>query len=292
VNPILYQGARPVFIDSERQSWNIDPQALSEALTAKAKVNRLPRAVIVVHLYGQSADMAPILEVCQRYEVPVLEDAAEAVGTLYQGRPAGAWGALAAYSFNGNKIITTTGGGMLSSPNAEWISKARYWSTQAREPGLAYQHVDVGYNYRLSNVLAAIGRGQLRVLDDRVKQRRSIAERYQKAFTGVQGLTFAPDAGHGLHTRWLSCLLVDEKHFGTHRDGLIRVLDAANIECRPVWKPMHLQPLFSGTEFFGAGVSGDLFARGVCLPSSSSLREDEVDYIAAAVVSAGGRGAG
>jgi len=280
-NPIRYLGAKPVFLDSERQSWNLDPQRLADALKQRAAQNKLPKAVVVVHLYGQSADMDAILEVCARYEVPVLEDAAEAVGTLYKGRPAGSMGAVNVFSFNGNKIITTTGGGMLASPNQAWVDKARFWSTQARDPGVAYEHTELGYNYRLSNVLAGIGRGQLQVLDARVAQRRAVAQRYREAFADLPGISLMPEAPWGLHTYWLSVFLIDAARFGADRDALIHALSAENIESRPVWKPMHLQPLNRDCEAVGGEVAEDLFARGICLPSSSSLSEaDQARVIA------------
>jgi pyridoxal phosphate-dependent aminotransferase EpsN len=279
VNPVGYLGARSVFVDSERQSWNIDPSLLAETLAARARANRLPKAVIVVHLYGQCADMDPILEACARHGVPVFEDAAEALGATYKGRPAGTFGQLAAFSFNGNKIITTSGGGMLVSSNSDWIKRARFWSTQARDPGIAYEHSDVGYNYRLSNVLAAIGRGQLMVLDERVRQRRAVWERYRVAFAGLAGLEPMPEASYGFHTRWLSCFLVDAAVFGATRDDLLARLGAADIEARPVWKPMHLQPLFRDAETVGGAVAEDLFARGFCLPSSSSLTPSDQDRV-------------
>jgi pyridoxal phosphate-dependent aminotransferase EpsN len=279
VNPVGYLGARPVFIDSDRHTWNLDPGLLAEALAARARANRLPKAVVVVHLYGQCADMDPIVEACGRYGVPILEDAAEALGATYKTRPAGTLGALSAFSFNGNKIITTSGGGMLVSSNADWIKRARFWSTQARDPGIAYEHSDVGYNYRLSNVLAAIGRGQLMVLDERVRQRRAVANRYIDAFAGLPGIEPMPEASYGLHTRWLSCFLIDPLAFGCSRDDLLGRLTAADIEARPVWKPMHLQPLFRGFEVIGGGVAEDLFARGLCLPSSSSLTRADQDRV-------------
>jgi pyridoxal phosphate-dependent aminotransferase EpsN len=287
VNPIGYLGARPIFLDSDRASWNLDPALLADVLEKKAAEGALPKAVIVVHLYGQSADMDPILEVCARHGVAVLEDAAEAVGTLYKGRPAGTLAEVGVYSFNGNKIITTTSGGMLVARDPAWVEKARYWSQQAREPAVEYHHVDVGYNYRMSNVLAGIGRGQLEVLDERVAARRAVAFRYRDAFGDLDGLSLMPQAPYGLHTNWLSCFLVDEIKLGVSRDGLIRALAAQDIESRPVWKPMHLQPLFEGAEVHGGAVSADLYRRGICLPSSSSLGDDEqgrvIDALRAAV---------
>jgi pyridoxal phosphate-dependent aminotransferase EpsN len=269
-NPIHYLGAQPVFLDSDFETWNMDPELLRKALK-----RRRPKAVVVVHLYGQCADMDPILEACREYEAPVLEDAAEALGATYGGQPAGTLGDVGAFSFNGNKIITTTGGGMLVSRNAAWVEKARFWSQQARDPGLAYHHTEMGYNYRMSNVLAGIGRGQLEVLDLRVRQRRAIAFRYRDAFADLPGIALMPQAPYGLHTNWLSCFLVDEKRFGCSRDELICALDQADVESRPVWKPMHLQPLYAGSPRFGGDVAEDLFRRGICLPSSSSLSATE-----------------
>ena len=274
-NPILYLGAEPVFIDSDYKTWNMDPNILEEALKQSARVGKLPKALVVVDLYGQSADMDPIRLACERYDVPILEDAAEALGTLYKGKPAGLLGDLAAFSFNGNKIITTTGGGMLGSPNRAWVEKVRFWAQQARDPGLAYQHSEIGYNYRMSNVLAGIGRGQLEVLDLRVQQRRAIAFRYRDGFADLPGITLMPQAPYGRHTNWLSCFLIDENLFGSTRDELIRALDQADVESRPVWKPMHLQPLFKGCERYGGEVAEDLFNKGICLPSSSSLCEED-----------------
>ncbi len=278
-NPIRYLGAEPVFLDSDYRTWNLDPGVLDHALRERARRNKLPRAVVVVHLYGQCADMDPILALCRRYDIPVLEDAAEALGATYKSHPAGTLADVAAFSFNGNKIITTTGGGMLVSRNAGWIAKARFWSQQARDPGLAYQHSELGYNYRMSNVLAGIGRGQLEMLNLRVQQRRAIAFRYRDAFADLPGISLMPQAPYGLHTNWLSCFLIDEEKFVCSRDELIGALDAANIESRPVWKPMHMQPLYAGCECFGGDVAEDLFRRGICLPSSSSLALEDQLYV-------------
>jgi pyridoxal phosphate-dependent aminotransferase EpsN len=278
-NPIRYLGAEPVFIDSNYETWNMDPELLEDALRQRALRNRLPRAVIVVDLFGQCADLEPLLKSCRKYEVPLLEDAAEALGGSYKNRSAGTWGDVGAFSFNGNKIITTTGGGMLVSNNREWVDKARHWSTQARCPGIAYEHSDMGYNYRLSNVLAGIGRGQLEVLAARVEQRRSVAFRYRAAFSDLEGITFMPQAGYGLHTNWLSCFLIDQQRFGCSRDELIRFLDAAGVESRPVWKPMHMQKLYQDCARYGGSVAEHLFAHGICLPSSSSLTPEEQAYV-------------
>jgi len=276
VNPILYLGARPVLLDSERTSWNLDPNQLEDVLRAKDRAGKLPKALVVVHLYGQSADLDAILPLAARYGVPVLEDAAEALGTLHRGRQVGCLGDVGALSFNGNKIITTTGGGALVSSDASKVEKSRFWATQARDPGIAYEHSELGYNYRMSNVLAGIGRGQLKVLAERVRQRRAIAFAYQDAFADMDGLSLMPQADWGLHTNWLSVFTVDEAQLGISRDGLIAALAKENIEARPAWKPMHLQPLFEGAERHGGAVAEDVFARGICLPSSSFLTEDDL----------------
>ena len=286
-NPIRYLGAEPVFLDSNRETWNMDPELLARALASRASRNRLPKAVVVVHLYGQIADMASILDVTKRYGVPVLEDAAEALGATYRGQPAGSFGDIAAFSFNGNKIITTAGGGMLTAQDQAHVDKARYWSTQAKDPGLAYEHSELGYNYRMSNVLAGVGRGQLEVLDLRVNQRRAIAAMYRDAFADLPGIEPMPEAQHCFSTKWLSCFLIDEAKFGCSRDELIQRLDDSAIETRPVWKPMHLQRLFETCESIGGAVAEDLFRRGICLPSSSNLsiedRQRVVDGVRSAV---------
>jgi len=289
-NAILYQGGVPVFLDSDYATWNLDPGLLRDALRQQAARKRLPKALVVVHLYGQSADMDPILEACGEYGVTVIEDAAEAAGSLYKGNPAGSLGAAGIYSFNGNKIITTTGGGMLASRNQAWVEKARFWSQQARDPALHYQHSELGYNYRMSNVLAGIGRGQLEALDLRVRQRRAIAFRYRDAFADLPGISLMPQAPYGLHTNWLSCFLLEERAFGCSRNDLIAALEAANVESRPVWKPMHLQPLYSRNECFGGAVAQDLFERGICLPSSSSLSGEQQLYIVNIIRRAAGAG--
>ncbi len=239
----------------------------------------MPRAGAVVDLYGQWADMDPMRAACAEYGIPILEDAAEALGATYKGKPAGASSDVAAFSFNGNKIVTTTGGGMLVSRNSAWVEKARFWSQQARDPGLEFRHSEVGYNYRMSNVLAGIGRGQLEVLNLRVLQRRAIAFRYRDGLSDIPGISLMPQASYGLHTNWLSCFLIDEKEFGISRDELIKALDKANVDSRPVWKPMHLQALYAGCECFGGEVAVDLSKRGICLPSSSSLSLEDQMYV-------------
>ena len=287
-NPVRYLGAEPIFLDSEWRTWNLDPTILADALAERAARGRLPKAVIVVHLYGQCANMAPILAVCNRYDVPVLEDAAEALGATYQGQPAGTLGAVGIYSFNGNKMITTSGGGMLVSRNSAWVEKARFWAQQARDPGLAYEHSELGHNYRMSNVLAGIGRGQLHVLDEHVHSRRSIAFRYRDAFADLDGIALMPQASFGLHTNWLSCFLLDEERFGCSRDALIHRLDQAGVESRPVWKPMHLQPFYAGSPCYGGHIAEELFRRGICLPSSSSLSPEEQSHVVSVVREAAG----
>jgi pyridoxal phosphate-dependent aminotransferase EpsN len=283
VNPILYLGAIPVFIDSEASTWNMDPELLRVALEDAARKQRLPRAVVVVDLFGQCADMDPIRHVCAAYGVTILEDAAEALGAVYKGEAAGTLGDVGVYSFNGNKIITTSGGGMLVCRDPGLAEKVRFWASQARDAGLAYEHSAIGYNYRLSNVLAGMGRGQFEVLDLRVEQRRAVARRYRDVFADIPGITPMPQAPAGLHTHWLSCFLIDEDRFGLSRDELIGHLEAAGIESRPVWKPMHLQPLYASAECYGGRVAEDLFRRGICLPSSSGLTLEEQNRVTAEV---------
>jgi pyridoxal phosphate-dependent aminotransferase EpsN len=274
-NPVVYLGGRPVFVDSERRSWNMDPDLLVEALDRRAKTNRLPKAVILVHLYGQSADIEPIQAACRHHGVTLIEDAAEALGATYRGRAPGSFGFAGIYSFNGNKIITTSGGGMLVSADKRMIDHARKLSTQAREPAPHYQHEEIGYNYRLSNVLAAIGRGQLQALKDRVAARRRNFDYYCRALGDLPGIDFMPEATWGRATRWLTCITVDPAKLGVDREAIRLALEAENIEARPVWKPMHLQPVFRDCERIGGDVAADLFERGLCLPSGSSLtRED------------------
>ncbi|MDB4642664.1 DegT/DnrJ/EryC1/StrS family aminotransferase [Verrucomicrobia bacterium] len=278
-NPVLYENAKPVFIDSERLSWNLDPQLLEEFLKKRADRNQLPRLVTVVHLFGQSADLDAILDICARYELPLLEDAAESLGTNYKGKPTGTLGDIGVFSFNGNKMITGTAGGMMISKNEEFINKARKWSTQARDEdpeGINnYIHSEIGYNYRMSNVLAGIIRGQFEVLDERVSQRIAVFSRYEQAFAGLEGIVAQPEVSWGNHTRWLSCFTIDEQKFGVSQADIIRHLEVHNIESRPVWKPLHTQPLFEGYESVGGEVAEDLNRRGICLPSSSNLSEED-----------------
>lgn len=271
VNPILYLGGRPLLIDSERRSWNMDPQLLAEALNRRARSGRLPKAVVVVHLYGQSADLTPMQAACNYYGIPLIEDAAEALGSRYYERMPGTLGKAGIYSFNGNKIITTSGGGMLVAQDAALMAQARQLATQARDPAPHYQHSQIGYNYRMSNVLAGIGRGQLRVLEERVQARRRNFTFYHAALQHLPGIDFMPEAPWGEHTRWLTCITVDAAQFGATREDLRLALEAANIESRPVWKPMHLQPVFADYPVIGGQVAAQLFADGLCLPSGSNL---------------------
>jgi dTDP-4-amino-4,6-dideoxygalactose transaminase len=282
-NPIAYLGANPVFIDSDRTSWNMDPQLLVDALDQRAKLGKLPKAVVLVHLYGQSADIDPILQACNRYEVPLIEDAAEALGATYKDRTPGTFGLMGIYSFNGNKIITTSGGGMLVSDDSALIAKAKFLSTQARDPAPHYQHSEIGYNYRLSNVLAGIGRGQLRVLADRVNARRRNFEMYQAALSDLPGIEFMPEADYGRSTRWLSCLTINPAKFGCDREQVRLVLAGQQIESRPVWKPLHSQPIFANCEVIGGQVAENLFKNGLCLPSGSNLTESDVNRVIDAI---------
>jgi pyridoxal phosphate-dependent aminotransferase EpsN len=279
VKPIRYLGGIPTFIDSEPRSWNMDPALLAQALEDRARRGKLPKAVVVVHLYGQSADLDPILEACARWDVPVIEDAAEALGATYKGRTPGTFGMMGIYSFNGNKIITASAGGMLVSPDEALIARARKLATQARDPAPHYQHSEIGYNYRLSNVLAGIGRGQLQVLEDRVQARRANFEFYQESLGSLPGVELMPEAEYGRHTRWLTTLTLDAEAFGASREDVRLALERENIESRPLWKPMHLQPVFKGYRSIGGEVATGLFKRGLCLPSGSNLTEEELEQV-------------
>lgn len=278
-NPIVYEGANPVFVDSERVSWNMDPALLAQGLDDAAKAGRLPKVVIVVDLYGQSADHDPIRAACAKHGVAILEDAAEALGATYKGKPCGGFGAVGVFSFNGNKIITTSGGGMLVADDKAIVDRARFLATQARDPAPHYEHSTIGFNYRLSNVCAAIGRGQLRVLDDRVNARRRVFARYAEAFSDLAGLEFMPEASFGRANRWLTCLTLDPVLAGCTREDVRLALAAKEIEARPVWKPMHLQPVFKDAKAIGGAVGEDLFNRGLCLPSGSNLIDSEIDEV-------------
>jgi dTDP-4-amino-4,6-dideoxygalactose transaminase len=274
VNAIRYVGATPVFIDSERASWNMDPTLLHEALQDAAVRGSLPKAVIAVDLYGQCADYDAILGACEEHGVPVVEDAAEALGATYRDRPAGSFGAIGVLSFNGNKIMTTSGGGALLSDDTALVERARHLASQARQPAAHYEHEEVGYNYRLSNLLAAVGRAQLARLDGFVERRREINRTYRAALEDIDGVAFLPEAPGGRSTCWLTCVLLDEERLGVGPEQIREHLEAHNIEARPVWKPMHLQPAFRGCRVVGGAVAQDLFRRGLCLPSGSTLSEE------------------
>lgn len=278
-NPILYQGAEPVFIDSELETWNMSPQALERAFQVAKKENKLPKAVIVVHLYGQSARMDEIIAICNAYQVPIIEDAAESLGSTYKGKMSGSMGDFGIFSFNGNKIITTSGGGMLVSNHIKSLQKARFLATQARDPAIHYQHSEMGYNYRLSNILAGIGRGQLEVLEERVARKREIFKTYEKELGSVPGISFMPELEETYSNRWLTAVLVDDRITGFNRHELLQALAKENIEARPVWKPLHLQPLFENDRFFAHSqeerISEKLFQDGICLPSGTNMNEEE-----------------
>ena len=287
-NPILYEKATPVFIDSDRETWNMCPIALEKALNEYQNQKRLPKAVIVVNLYGQSADYDSILEVCDHYNVPVIEDAAESLGATYKGKQTGNFGVMSILSFNGNKIITTSGGGILLSNNEEYIKRARFLATQARDNALHYEHSELGYNYRMSNILAAIGRGQLLILDDHIKATRKIYKRYCEALAGIDGVAFMPEANYGRPTMWLTTLTIDQDVTGVNRNQIIEALEKENIESRPVWKPVHLQPLYKDSAYYtaieGVSISDRLFKDGLCLPSGSELTGQDQDRIISIIV--------
>lgn len=282
-NPIVYLGAEPVFIDSEYDTWNMSPRALTNAFLAAEREGRLPKAVVIVNLYGQSAKMDELLEICDSYGVPVIEDAAESLGSIYKGKKSGTYGKFGIFSFNGNKIITTSGGGMLISNDLKSLKKAKFLATQAREPAKHYEHEETGYNYRLSNVLAGIGRAQMEVLDERVAARRSVFERYKHYLGNVDGIDFMPELKGTYSNRWLTVITLDLEKLSLKPFDLIEALEAENIEARPVWKPLHMQPVFKGCKFHPNSsrevVSEKIFERGVCLPSGSNLTIEEQERV-------------
>jgi len=310
VTPILFQGARPVFIDSNYSSWNMDVDLLAEEIEASVKRGKLPRAVVPTDLYGQCADYGRIYSICKKYDIPVIVDAAEALGSRYQKsevrdqkssynsqgsddlRPqasdlwqhAGVGARASVFSFNGNKIITTSGGGMLASDDKGLIDQARFLSQQARDPAPHYEHSSVGYNYRMSNIIAAIGRGQLKVLDERVEERREIFNYYKEALSHIPGIELMPEALYGRSNRWLTVLLITPEKFGADREAVRLKLGANNIESRPVWKPMHQQPVFKGCRIKGGAVSEDLFSRGLCLPSGTAMTNKDLDRIISVIL--------
>lgn len=281
-NPIRYQFAEPVFIDCDEATWNMSPAALERALAQAKSADKLPKAVVVVNLYGQSADIDPIMALCDAYGVPMVEDAAESLGARYKGKPSGSFGKLSAFSFNGNKIITTSGGGMLVSDDEALIVRARFLSTQARDPAPWYQHSVIGYNYRMSNILAGVGRGQLMVLDERVAARRAVFDAYVAGLSGVPGIDWMPEPEWSYSNRWLSTCTIDPVVTGITAFDLIAALSDELIEARPLWKPMHRQPVFAEYDYItdgNASVSDRLFENGLCLPSGSNMSEDEIGRI-------------
>lgn len=279
--PILYQGAEPVFIDSDHDSWNMSPLALERAFNTARREGWMPKAVIIVCLYGQSADMDPLMELCRHYGVPVLEDAAESLGATYKGKASGTFGRIGAYSFNGNKIITTSGGGMLVSDDAELVAKARFLSTQARDPAPHYQHSEIGFNYRMSNILAGVGRGQLHVLRSRVEARRQVFQTYCSALEDLECINWMPEPSWSYSTHWLTACTIAPRA-GADRYTLMQHLAAELIEARPLWKPMHQQPVFQNCRYFAHGdasVSDQLFDQGLCLPSGSNMSAGDLERI-------------
>lgn len=281
-NPILYQGAEPIFIDSEPETWNMSPFALEKALQEAALKGKMPKAVIVVNIYGQSAKMHELLSICNKYDVPMIEDAAESLGSSYKGKQSGTFGKFGVFSFNGNKIITTSGGGMLVSNDEVALRRARFLATQARDAAPHYQHSELGFNYRMSNILAGIGRAQLEILEERVTARRLIFSHYNQELSHIRGLTFMPELKDTKSNRWLTVLTVNEREAGVSANYVLQALKLQNIEARPVWKPLHLQPLFSGTSYYAhkdQNVSEQLFSTGICLPSGSNLSEEELTRV-------------
>lgn len=278
-NPIVYQGATPIFIDSETDTWNISPELLEEAIQDRLKKGKKPKALILVHLYGMPAKLNEILRICQQYDIPVIEDAAEALGSSYYGKAVGTFGVMGVLSFNGNKIITTSGGGALIANEEGLIQQARFLATQARDAAPHYQHSVIGYNYRMSNVCAGIGRGQMMVLDQRVAQRRANYAFYHQALSNLPGIQFLDEPTGFFSNRWLTCLTINPEQASVSREQIRLALEKENIESRPLWKPMHLQPVFEGCPAYVNGVSEDLFNRGLCLPSGSNLTSEQLSAI-------------
>ncbi|MBK5488885.1 MULTISPECIES: aminotransferase class I/II-fold pyridoxal phosphate-dependent enzyme [Bacillus] len=289
-NPIVYLGAEPVFIDSEPETWNMSPNALAHALYEANKVGKLPKAIILVHLYGQSAKLDEILSLCNQYNVPIVEDAAESLGSTYKGKASGTFGRFGVYSFNGNKIITTSGGGMLVSNDVEALERAKFLATQAKDPAPHYEHSEIGYNYRMSNILAGIGRGQLEVLEDRVRARRFIYKRYYEALSHMPGFYFMPELENTRSNRWLTTLTIDEKESGITIGKLLRTLAEENIEARPMWKPLHMQSLFKEKKYYphskNEDVSHSLFQSGICLPSGSNMLAEDQQRVIQSILKA------
>lgn len=278
-NPVRYLGARPVFVDSSAESWNLDPDLLDEELATRRAAGRRVSAVVAVDLYGQCADYERIEAVCAAHDVPLVEDAAEALGATHRGAAAGSFGTLAAFSFNGNKLVTTSGGGMLVGRDGALIARARHLATQARDPAPHYEHSELGFNFRMSNLLAAVGRGQLQRLDEILAGRRRVHERYRADLSDLPGVTFMPEAPHGTPNRWLTVVTIDPGTFGAHRDDVRLALEAVDIEARPTWKPMHLQPLYAGSPLRGGAVAEAVWRDGLCLPSGQRLGDADLDRI-------------
>lgn len=278
-NPISYMGATPIFVDSEKDTWNISPVLLEQAIKDRIAKGNKPKAIIPVHLYGMPAKMHEIIAIARKYEIPVLEDAAEALGSSINGKRCGTFGDIGVLSFNGNKIITTSGGGALVSHNNSIVKDARFLATQARDEAPHYQHSQIGYNYRMSNLCAGVGRGQMHVLADRIRQRRKIYEQYHSHLTGKKGISFVEEPAGYFSNRWLTTILIDSKLAGFSREDMRLALEADNIESRPLWKPMHMQPVFEQYPFYGDGTAEDLFNNGLCLPSGSNLGSDDMKRI-------------
>lgn len=276
VNPIIYQNAIPVFIDSDIDTWNISPVALEMAIKKYIRMGRKPKALLIVHLYGVTADMDKVIEICKRYNITLIEDAAESLGSLYKGKHTGTLGDYGIFSFNGNKIITTSGGGMLISNNEAMIEKARFWATQSRDPARHYQHSELGFNYRMSNIVAGIGRGQLKVLDQRIKKKKEIFEFYCREIGHLDGIEMMPVNDWNDPNYWLSCIMLNGK---VRPLDVIIALEKENIESRPVWKPMHMQPFFAGYDYIGEGVAEKIFEDGVCLPSDTKMSDSDLERI-------------
>jgi dTDP-4-amino-4,6-dideoxygalactose transaminase len=278
-NPIAYMGATPIFVDSEKDTWNMSPALLENAIKDRIAKGKKPKVIIPVHLYGMPAKMDEIMAIARQYGIPVLEDAAEALGSSIDGRKCGTFGDIGVLSFNGNKIITTSGGGALVSRSSDVVKDARFLATQARDEAPHYQHSQVGYNYRMSNICAGIGRGQMEVLAKRVEQRRDIYNQYHELLSNKKGISFVDEPAGYFSNRWLTTLLIDPAMAGFNREDMRLALDKANIESRPLWKPMHMQPVFAGSAFYGDGTSEHLFEHGLCVPSGSNLSADDMQRV-------------
>lgn len=280
VNPIVYQGATPVLVDSERETWNMDPELLEQAIQERIRKGKRPKAIILVHLYGMPAKMDELMAIAERYEIPLVEDAAEALGSRYKGKTLGSFGKMSVFSFNGNKILNTSGGGVLLSKEEELIVRARFLATQARDQAAHYQHSQIGYNYRMSNILAGIGRGQMEVIDERVRSKRENFSFYKEHLAPCKGITFLEEPDESFFSNyWLTTILVDPQLSGTTREEIQKILELENIETRPLWKPMHMQPVFSKHPAYVSGVSQELFDRGLCLPSGSNMSEADRERV-------------